>query len=49
MQAQLRVIALIASTEGRYDFPDAQLNQLVGVVPRKFPDWLQAAWMGHVE
>jgi hypothetical protein len=48
MQGQLRVIALIASSEGRYDFPDANLNQLVGFVPRSFEEWLQAAWTGHV-
>lgn len=49
MQGQLRVIALIASAEGRYDFSDAHLNQLIGIVPRPFQDWLQTAWMGHLQ
>lgn len=49
MQGQLRVIALIASAEGRYDFPDAHLNQIIGIVPRSFQDWLQTAWMSHLQ
>lgn len=47
MQRQLRIIALIASTNGRYDFTDANLNRLTGLTPTPFQEWLQAAWAGQ--
>lgn len=49
IQGQLRVISLIASAEGRYDFPDAHFSQMVGIVPRRFQDWLQMAWTGQTQ
>lgn len=47
MQGQLRIIALIASTEGRYDFTEANLNGMVDFTPTRFQDWLRTAWWGH--
>ena len=48
MQGQLRIIALIASTEGRYDFTDVNLNAMVDFTPTRFEDWLRTAWSGHL-
>lgn len=48
MQGQLRIIALIASTEGRYDFTEANLNSMVDFTPTRFRDWLRTAWWGHL-
>lgn len=48
MQGQLRIIALIASTEGRYDFTEANLNGMVDFTPMPFRDWFRTAWWGHL-
>lgn len=48
IQGQLRVISLIASGEGRYNFPDANFSELVGIVPIKFQDWLRTMWTGQL-
>ena len=48
MQGQLRIITLLASLEGRYDFVDLNLNRLVGFTPVGFQTWLQTAWAGQV-
>lgn len=47
MQGQLRIITLMASLEGRYDFEDTNLNRVVSVVPTDFKTWLQRAWAGQ--
>jgi hypothetical protein len=41
---QLRLHHLIATLGGRYDFSDANLNSLVNVRPKRFGEWLYAAW-----
>lgn len=44
MQGQLRIISLIATTEGRYDFTAPDLNDLVPFRPTRFQLWLRLAW-----
>lgn len=46
MQGQLRIISLIATTEGRYDFT-TDLNGLVPFTPTPFQLWLRLAWAGQ--
>ncbi|MCJ1343491.1 hypothetical protein MMC31_001685 [Peltigera leucophlebia] len=47
MQGQLRIISLIATTEGRYDFTAPDLNSLVPFTPTPFQLWLRLAWAGQ--
>lgn len=47
MQGQLRIISLIATSEGRYDFADPDLNTLVPFKPTPFQLWLRLAWQGQ--
>ena len=47
MQGQLRIISLIATTEGRYDFTASDLNGLVPFTPTPFQIWLRLAWAGQ--
>lgn len=35
---------LLATLQGRYDFPGASLEQLIHDSPKQFVDWLVAAW-----
>lgn len=39
---------LIATMDGRYDFPVANLNSMVNFQPVRFRDWLQLAWQGQL-
>lgn len=48
MQGQLRIISLIATTEGRYDFTAPDLNGLVPFTPIPFQLWLRQAWAGQL-
>jgi len=41
---QLRVHTLVATASGRYDFANANLNNMVDVTPTRFGQWLRAAW-----
>ncbi|KAL1964159.1 hypothetical protein VTN77DRAFT_7247 [Rasamsonia byssochlamydoides] len=41
---QWRLHHLIATSAGCYDFDDANLNELVNVQPKRFAEWLYAAW-----
>jgi hypothetical protein len=34
----------MATAEGRYDFVNTNLNQLVGIRPESFRDWLMRVW-----
>ncbi|KAI4108541.1 MAG: hypothetical protein L6R37_000977 [Teloschistes peruensis] len=47
IQQQLRVISLIATANGRFDFATANLNTMVNVTPKRFQTWLQEAWADH--
>ncbi|KAL8673799.1 MAG: hypothetical protein Q9168_001764 [Polycauliona sp. 1 TL-2023] len=44
MQQQLRVISMMATAAGRFDFASPNLNALVDVTPTRFQAWLQEAW-----
>ncbi|CAO1597722.1 hypothetical protein XANCAGTX0491_001520 [Xanthoria calcicola] len=44
IQQQLRVITLMATASGRFDFASPNLNSLVAVTPTRFQAWLQEAW-----
>ncbi|KAL8752646.1 MAG: hypothetical protein Q9199_005605 [Rusavskia elegans] len=44
IQQQLRVITLMATANGRFDFASPNLNSLVAVTPTRFQAWLQEAW-----
>ncbi|KAL8994720.1 MAG: hypothetical protein Q9169_005384 [Polycauliona sp. 2 TL-2023] len=44
MQQQLRVISMMATASGRFDFAAPNLNALVDVTPTRFQAWLQEAW-----
>ncbi|KAI4254283.1 MAG: hypothetical protein L6R42_007264 [Xanthoria sp. 1 TBL-2021] len=44
IQQQLRVITLMATANGRFDFASPNLNSLVAVTPTSFQAWLQEAW-----
>ncbi|KAI4281594.1 MAG: hypothetical protein L6R38_003572 [Xanthoria sp. 2 TBL-2021] len=44
IQQQLRVITLMATASGRFDFASPNLNALVAVTPTRFQAWLQEAW-----
>lgn len=39
-----RILHLIVTAEGRYDFTNANLNSMVSVTPQRFRDWLAHAW-----
>jgi hypothetical protein len=39
-----RIIHLIVTAEGRYDFGNVNLNSLVSVTPQRFREWLAHAW-----
>lgn len=39
-----RLRHLLATLQGRYDFPGASLEQLTHDPPKQFVDWLVAAW-----
>jgi hypothetical protein len=39
-----RIVHLIVTAEGRYDFNDVNLNSLVSVTPQRFREWLAEAW-----
>jgi hypothetical protein len=41
---EARVHHLIATAEGRYDFVNTNLNQLVSLRPESFRDWLIRVW-----
>ncbi|ETI20290.1 hypothetical protein G647_08324 [Cladophialophora carrionii CBS 160.54] len=41
---ETRVHHLITTAEGRYDFANTNLNQLVSVRPESFRDWLLRVW-----
>lgn len=38
----------MATGEGRFDFTDANLNNMVSVIPESFEQWLHNAWRGHL-
>ncbi|KAL8765492.1 MAG: hypothetical protein Q9209_007463 [Squamulea sp. 1 TL-2023] len=44
IQQQLRVISLMATASGRFDFATPNLNSLVDVTPTGFQAWLQESW-----
>ncbi|KAL8913776.1 MAG: hypothetical protein Q9171_001510 [Xanthocarpia ochracea] len=44
IQQQLRVISMIATASGRFDFATPNLNSLVDVTPTRFQAWLQEVW-----
>lgn len=41
---QWRLRHLIATLEGRYDYSQANLNELVSIQPKSFASWLYTAW-----
>ena len=41
---EIRVHHLITTAEGRYDFVNTNLNQLVTIRPESFRDWLVRVW-----
>ncbi|MCJ1402279.1 hypothetical protein MMC11_005499 [Xylographa trunciseda] len=43
-----RVHLLIATSEGRFDFEDANLNGMIDFTPIRFQDWLPTAWAGEL-
>ena len=43
-QRETRVHHLISTAEGRYDFVNTNLNQLVTIRPERFRDWLVRVW-----
>jgi hypothetical protein len=43
---EIRTHHLIATAEGRFDFVNTNLNQLVTVRPERFRDWLVRVWSG---
>ncbi|KAL8947061.1 MAG: hypothetical protein Q9222_006620 [Ikaeria aurantiellina] len=48
IQRQLRIISLIATANGRFDFQTPNLNTMViAVAPKGFQTWLQEAWQGR--
>lgn len=47
IQQQLRVITMMATASGRFDFASPNLNALVDVNPTRFQAWLQEAWEDH--
>ncbi|KAL8897532.1 MAG: hypothetical protein Q9192_002524 [Flavoplaca navasiana] len=47
IQQQLRVITMMATASGRFDFASPNLNALVDVTPTRFQAWLQEAWEDH--
>ncbi|KAL8687281.1 MAG: hypothetical protein Q9218_006503 [Villophora microphyllina] len=47
IQQQLRVISLIATANGRFDYANANLNTMVDVTPKRFQTWLQEVWADH--
>ncbi|KAI4249442.1 MAG: hypothetical protein LQ352_005647 [Teloschistes flavicans] len=47
IQQQLRVISMMATANGRFDFANANLNTMVDVTPKRFQTWLQEVWANH--
>lgn len=39
-----RILDLIVTAEGRYDFGNVNLNSMVNITPQRFREWLPHAW-----
>ena len=39
-----RIVHLIVTAEGRYDFSNVNLNSIVNVTPQRFREWLSHTW-----
>lgn len=41
---EARLHHVVATSEGRFDFPETNLNDLLTFRPEKFRDWLTRVW-----
>jgi hypothetical protein len=39
-----RIMHLIVTADGRYDFNNVNLNSVVSVTPQRFREWLSQVW-----
>lgn len=39
-----RIMHLIVTADGRYDFNNVNLNSIVSVTPQRFREWLSQVW-----